>query len=140
MKRTQITRRRPYKLPEDAGAPKTPVQRPKPHWAHTTRSVAKREARWSLQFRSEDFVRFVKQLACVRCKKYGYIQVHHDPTRGSGGTWKDTSPLCVDCHARRHSEGVISFWARIGTTYKESNALTLARWLVINPTPPTEDQ
>lgn len=91
---------------------------------------AKKAERWRLQFRSVEFVLFVKSLKCVRCGKHAItMHVHHDPTRGNGGTWKDTSPLCLHCHARRHSKGVETFWSEVGRTYTRSNAETQKAWL-----------
>lgn len=91
---------------------------------------AKKEALWSRNFRSVEFVLFVKGLKCVGCGEHSInIQVHHDPTRGSGGTWEDTSPLCMECHSRRHSKGVLTFWAEVGKSYQQSNAETHAKWL-----------
>ena len=97
-------------------------------------SNAKKEERWELQYRSEDFVMFVKSLPCVRCGTRSDIEVHHDPPRSRGGAWKDTSPLCKwECHPKRHSDGEISFWRELGTTYARSNADTHAKWLGVAP-------
>ena len=77
---------------------------------------------------------FVKTLPCVRCGSRYQIEVHHEPTIGSGrGTWKGVSPLCRSCHTTgpgaRHglNSGVETFWS-FGVSYQESNAKTQAKW------------
>lgn len=130
MKRTRLPCRKPLKARDGFRAPRTPMKRSKKRRRPPRTSVAKREARWSEQFRSEDFVRFVKGLRCAMCGTRADIEVHHDPPRSRGGTWKDTSPLCKwVCHPYRHSKGVVTFWREVGTTYQAANEATQAKWL-----------
>lgn len=130
MKRTRLSRSKPLKRTEGSRVTRTPMKRSKKRRGPVAGAKAKKEERWALQYRSVEFVLFVKNLPCVRCKKHGNIEVHHDPPRSRGGTWKDTSPLCKwDCHPYRHSKGPITFWAEVGKTYQQSNAETHAKWL-----------
>ncbi len=39
---------------------------------------------------------------------------HHEPSRGAGGTDKDTVPLCRRCHEERHRVGLRLFNAKWG--------------------------
>ena len=84
--------------------------------------------RWESAFLSEEFVRFVQSQPCVRCGQVP-SEVHHDPTRGAGGTWLDTTPVCTPSHRRRHQQGPVTFWTELGTTHTEANARTHQRWL-----------
>lgn len=126
MKRSRLSRRTPFKRGKGPKRPKAPPRGVKGRRGPSPASTA----RWSKQYRSEEFVLFVKSLPCVRCTKHGNIEVHHDPPRSRGGTWKDTSPACKwECHPRRHSLGVKTFWAEVGMSYQQSNAETHAKWL-----------
>ena len=101
------------------------------------RANAKRKAeRFRKTFGPEGFSDFVRSLPCIVCGKRGRIAVHHDPTRGAGGRWVDTSPLCKSdgeysegCHERRHRVGVETFWAEAGMDYAEAARLTQTKWL-----------
>ena len=39
---------------------------------------------------------------------------HHEPSRGAGGTDRDTLPLCREHHTERHSTAAAAFWAKFG--------------------------
>ena len=90
-------------------------------------TLAQRDERFRQQFGSAARVLFVQRLPCVRCGD-SPCENHHDPTKASGGSHLDISPLCYRCHARRHNVGVRSFWAEVGMTASEANAATEARW------------
>ncbi len=100
-----------------------------------TKTQRKRE-RFKRQFHSDEYAEFVGTLPCLSCGRHATERrpnvMHHDPTRGAGGTWKDTSPLCNDCHTMgrgaRHTVGVKTFWDRVGMTYQEANERTQRAW------------
>ena len=99
-----------------------------------TRAQRKRERdrdRFTKQFLSREFKKFHRDSPCVRCGR-GPCRAHHDPTVAVGATWRDTSPLCDDCHTlgpgARHRVGVATFWSGVGISFEESNAKTLERW------------
>ena len=54
--------------------------------------------------------------ACValRLLQPGRTEAHHEPPRSTGGTDRDTLPLCGYHHRLRHSQGVDSFWRSVG--------------------------
>jgi len=112
--------------------PRDPSTRPKGR-AKAARRRERDTARFERHFLSEERVAFVKSLPCVRCggvhrPQWWPIEVHHDPTKSAGGTYRDTSPLCLGCHRLRHSVGVETFWSEFGS-YEASNAATQAAWL-----------
>lgn len=77
------------------------------------------------------FSDFVRNLPCVLCGDRPSVP-HHDPTRKSGGTWVDVSPVCRTCHNEiRHglNGGVKRFWREVGMDYAESNRRTQSLWL-----------
>lgn len=88
----------------------------------------KRERRFEAAFHSEEYVRFVKSLPCVQCGA-SPCDVSHDPSRGAGGQWTDTHPLCRDCHIRLGSTGTETFWSEVGITREQANARTHQNWL-----------
>lgn len=96
-----------------------------------SKAARKRERgarRFVEHFLSAERVYFVQGLPCVRCGK-GPCANHHEPTKATGGTYLDLSPVCHPCHNWRHNIGVITFWKSVGVTYEESNAATEAAWL-----------
>ena len=78
---------------------------------------------WARQFHSPEFVRFTHDSHCVRCGKTP-CDPHHEPLRSQGGTWKNVSPICPDCHTlggdSRHNTSAEAFWT-FGVTAEESN-------------------
>jgi len=95
------------------------------------RNKERHDREWARAFHSEAFLEFTRDEPCVRCGG-GPCVPHHEPTRASGGTWKNTSPLCEDCHTAgpnaRHTVGVESFWT-FGITYEQANRRHHGRWL-----------
>ena len=97
----------------------------------------KRKAeRFRKTFGPAGYADFVRSLPCIACgMRGGRIAVHHDPTRGAGGRWVDTSPLCKStdygegCHERRHRLGVETFWREVGMTFGDAARLTQSKWL-----------
>lgn len=79
------------------------------------------------------FADFVRGLPCLKCER-GPSEPHHDPTAANGGTWRDVSPLCSDCHTQdprsrhEHPGGYKAFWAEIGVTREEAAAETQRLW------------
>lgn len=61
------------------------------------------------QFLSGDFVQYVKALPCEKCGG-SPCDVHHEPPRSRGATWRDVIPLCLECHFVRHQVGEATFW------------------------------
>ena len=100
-------------------------------YQHPSSSIRKRlraTRRFQLQFHSDDYVRFVKGMKCACGCGRSPCEVSHDPTRGSGGTWKDTHPLYPPCHRRLHGKGSKTFWAEVGKTRQEANLETQDAW------------
>jgi hypothetical protein len=128
MKRSPLRRRKPLKPRQGLKATGSPGTPRKPSAASVARREARKRRRWERQFHSEEFVLFVKWLECVYCGRTP-CEVHHEPTRSAGGTWKDTSPLCWECHPYRHKVGVKTFWGATCLTPEESNARTHRLWL-----------
>lgn len=90
------------------------------------------KARRAKQLGPESFAPFVRNLPCV-CGEHGPpSDPHHEPPKSRGGSWKDVSPVKRCCHTTgpeaRHTVGPVTFWARIGKTYQQSNAETQEKW------------
>ena len=100
----------------------------------TARKRARKEARFRKQFHSKERVAFVGSLPCAACgrvpTKKRPSRNHHDPTKGSGAGYHSISPLCDDCHTRRHSVGwsVKRFWQDIPGGYERTNRETQEAW------------
>lgn len=86
---------------------------------------------WVRAFHSKEFKKFTRDSRCVRCGRTG-CDPHHEPLRSQGGTWKNVSPVCPDCHTlagdSRHNTSAERFWT-FGITSERSNANHHARWL-----------
>ena len=97
----------------------------------TKRATTRKDKLWVRAFLSPDFVAFTQDQPCRRCGN-SPSQAHHEPPRSRGGTWKNVSPLCADCHTlsgdARHNVGPDTFWT-FGVTSERSNALHHGAWL-----------
>lgn len=49
-----------------------------------------------------------RESRCCVCGAWP-VHAHHEPSRGAGGTDKDTVPLCPTCHDERHRWGRAAF-------------------------------
>lgn len=101
-----------------------------------TRMKARNPERAAERFRKtfgpEGFAKWLRKQPCEACGKMGpgnKNEVHHEPTRGAGGTWIDTVALCRSCHARRHDIGAPRFWREVGKDYGQATSVTQTRWL-----------
>ena len=56
------------------------------------------------QFGSEAYVKWVRMQTCRNCGGWP-SEVAHTTSRGAGGTWQDTIPLCHECHGKQHTQG-----------------------------------
>lgn len=93
------------------------------------RAKLRRRERWRRTFGPEGFVEWLKSQPCERCGAAGPNEVHHEPTRGAGGTWIDTTAACTACHRRRHRIGVKAYWKEVGKDYGEAARRVQGRWL-----------
>lgn len=126
MERTSyIKRRRPgqrrteHPFPLPSGEPVTaadvrvadPVEGPQWKLCHTTECAACFLARWVKAHSVTGAVDWsqLRPLPDGAPESHG----HHEPTRGAGGTDKDTLPLCAHHHHVRHVVGVVAFWLYI---------------------------
>ena len=99
------------------------------------RNVERHEKEWAKQFHSPEFVEFTRDEPCV-CRgkgaawgcKGGPCQTSHDPSRGAGGTWKNTHPASAECHAKI-GQGAETFWRLIERTREEANRAHHMAWL-----------
>lgn len=75
--------------------------------------MATKTKRWAKQFHSDERVHWLQSFGCCvpHCARAD-AQVHHVRTRGAGGTWRDTVPLCVKHHRELHDIGRDTFAAR----------------------------
>lgn len=106
----------------------------------TSLTRARKAKRFKEQFGPPGFVEWMKARPCVKCGKVDWRDgkpdnaVHHDPTRGSGGTWTDTTSMCRDHHTAgpgaRHTVGVVTFWRGVGRSFVECNAETQRAWVL----------
>lgn len=96
------------------------------------RNVERHEREWVKQFHSEAFVRFTHDRPCVRCGRTP-SDPHHEPLRSQGGTWKNVSPVCPDCHTlgpdARHNTSAEAFWASVGKSAEVCNRAHHMAWL-----------
>lgn len=93
------------------------------------RAKLRKRERWRRTFGPPGFVQWLKAQPCERCGAPGPNEVHHEPTRGAGGTWIDTTAACKACHRRRHRIGVKAYWQEVGRDYGEAARLVQGRWL-----------
>ena len=77
------------------------LQKPKPKSVRRRRRRA--AGRYKRQFGAH--ASFLRSLSCCCCGDRRNLHVHHVKTRGAGGTWRDTVPLCPSCHAFAHQHG-----------------------------------
>ena len=91
-----------------------------------TRDRGKRARVFERNFHSAEYVAFVRALPCVKCGR-APCDVSHDPSRGAGGGWQDTHPLCRACHLEL-GRGSETFWSGLGRTREEANAETQRKW------------
>ena len=80
-------------------------------------------------YHSDEFVAFTHQSLCACGCGGSPCEVSHDPSRGAGGTWKDTHPLTPACHRELHSKGTQTFWASRGMTREDANRRHHYAWL-----------
>lgn len=64
-------------------------------------------------FGSAERVRAIQAMPCLVCSARP-SQVAHVKSRGAGGTYRDTVPLCAACHALQHAKGVETFERMVG--------------------------
>lgn len=71
-------------------------------------------------------------LPCYGCAREGCSVPHHEPPRSVGGTDADALPLCdltrmngkPGCHQRRHNQGPVTFWKKLGFSPEEAKENT----------------
>ncbi len=68
-------------------------------------------------FRSKAYRAFISTQPCAVCGADSTVVPHHEKF-GKGGTGikppdSHCIPLCFNCHTRRHSQGVRTFWGII---------------------------
>ena len=63
----------------------------------------------------------IRKLQCIvkNSKCFGRVVAHHTKTIGSGGSDKDTVPICVGHHTELHFIGRDSFQDKYGINFKE---------------------
>lgn len=110
---------------------KTPLRRKTPlkskvvsWWEKVRKVLPKQNVKRAKKAKEEDFgppgfVEFVHRQGCVVARQartfegcLGPIQVAHVRSRGAGGSWRDTVPLCLGHHREQHSIGVKTFAKR----------------------------
>ena len=70
---------------------------------------AKRKASaWLLAYGSKARCSWMKGLGCLVCHA-GPVEIAHVRSRGAGGGFADTVPLCRTHHVCQHSVGVVTF-------------------------------
>lgn len=74
-------------------------------------------------FHSEGYVKWVRMQECVECGGWP-SEVAHTRSRGAGGTWQDTIPLCPTCHRRQHDQG----WSSLSIDREAEAAKLRERW------------
>lgn len=86
---------------------------------------------WVRQFHSKAFVAWTHEQPCVRCGQTP-SEPHHEPLRSQGGTWKNVSPVCAECHTlagdSRHNTSAARFWT-FGVTAEQANMRHHGAWL-----------
>lgn len=122
LRRTPLKRRSPLNKGDAELSRSTPMKR-------VNRERKDRE--WVKQFHSDEFVEFTHDQPCVRCGATP-SEPHHEPLRSQGGTWKNVSPVCPDCHTlgadARHRTSAERFWT-FGKTAEEANRTHHYAWL-----------
>ncbi len=87
----------------------------------------RKKARFARQFHSEAFVEWSNDQPSVVSGRWPTVCAHN-PARGSGGTWKDITPLTDAEHKEQH-RGVKTFQQKHGIDFKQTNAEHTRRWL-----------
>src|SRR5690606_16250619 len=79
------------------------------------------------------FVEWVHSLGCSvpECQG-GPIEVAHARSRGAGGNWTDTLPLCKRHHDMQHKQGIRTFERHVGFDLAAVAALVHDRWERMN--------
>lgn len=113
MKRTSL-RKASFKW-EDAPRVEK-IRKPFPKRVPLPKSRPDRKAKlFAQQFLSSAFVAWMKQQPCAVCGERGPNECAHVArSRGAGGSWKDTAPLCRRCHTQEHTQGARTFWRVAG--------------------------
>lgn len=91
---------------------------------------AKRAAtRFERAYHSDAFCAWVRSLGCSigGCGSH-QIEVAHAVSRGAGGIWKETLPLCARHHFIQHVMGVRSFEQAHGIVLVDVAAAVHLRW------------
>lgn len=79
----------------------------------------RRRERFRRAYHSVAFVMFLRWNGCaVPGCELGEIHVHHLKSRGAGGTWEDTVPLCGFHHRLWHQVGPQAFCRLVRVTRK----------------------
>lgn len=131
MKKTEL--RRKTEMPRTRSTLRTePMQarRGVKRVAIRPRNHKRRNRLWEVQFGSAEFVAWMKAQPCAVCGERGPCHVSHSAkSRGAGGRWTDTIPLCVTCHAAEHHAGNVTFWKSVGLDPAILAHEYQARWL-----------
>ena len=91
---------------------------------------ARTRQRFDEQFHSPERCYWLKSWGCVvkHCHNGLPLHIHHVRSRGAGGTWKDTLPLCRNHHREIHDTGVETFAAKYDIDLAERAAEFVTRW------------
>jgi hypothetical protein len=101
MKRSTLTRRTPLRRS------RTPMKRSRPNPINRKRRAKLREEQFG------EHADFIRSLGCCVCGSKP-TEAAHVKSRGAGGTWRDTVPMCRGCHSRQHAIGIESFEQKSG--------------------------
>jgi 5-methylcytosine-specific restriction endonuclease McrA len=87
----------------------------------------RRRKRFLKQFHSKEFVEWVRAQDCVACGNWP-CEVAHVRSRGAGGTWEDTVPLCPRCHHEQHNGGITTFERKHDLDLTREAERMIGRW------------
>lgn len=81
------------------------------------------------QYGEDSFILWLHGLVCgiPGCEARDVEQAHAK-SRGAGGTWRDSLPLCRAHHREQHQLGLLTFETKYGVDLRSLAAATVALW------------
>ena len=89
-----------------------------------------RRSKLSLKQYGEDaFILWLHRLECAIPGCHGRdVEQAHAKSRGAGGTWRDSLPMCRAHHRRQHAVGLLTFEQEVGIDLRTLAAETIRAW------------
>ena len=86
-----------------------------------------------IQYGPEEFTTWLHRLqCCVPGCEARDIEQAHVVSKGAGGTWEDTVPMCRDHHREQHAMGFLTFERKYGCDLRAIAAQVQREWKARN--------